>query len=674
MILNHKFEIRFRDDLSFKLVSGDRYLGQGRFSFWSGRKSLLRGNARLVEISDPIMIDGPLGQGTYWTIQWIAQDGEHQIQILLKVYSYPHWSNAFIFEFSIKNLDDIPFAFNKLDCPSIELENWFVTDKANDQTWSLQGAAVKWGQDFAFPLSVGVKRDNFLGHLDGAEGGGIPLNYIWNDRIGLAISHIEPKPKEWYMPVQVLKKNRIIRLSMQERQEYILQKGQTLTGLKTLLSLHEGDYFAPLNLYREVMTAQNIAPAQSNSQDYEPAWCSWGYEFDVHPEEITVVLPVLNELGIHWTTLDDRWFDHYGDWNPRSDTFPGGVAQMKQLVREIHHAGALAQLWWYPLAVEDGKHGWESHQYQQSALFHRYPQWVCLNKDGTVTRNNRKLAILCPALTEVQKYIADLTIRFIKDWDFDGHKLDNIYTTPACFNPAHHHSRPEESVEALAEVYKIIFSTTKAVKPISVIQICPCGTPPTFSLIPYMDQAVTADPTSSSQIRQRIKFYKALLGPKAAVFADHVELSDNGIDFASEIGPGGIPSTKFIWPPDPEVHNRVKEIWDLTPEKKAIWQSWFDIYQKYRLSEGEYLNLYDLAHDTPEAHVIRKNGHLYYAFYSGHLDLDYHGKIILRGLEKKIYRIFDYVRKQELGAVVGPEAIINVRFKGYLLLEASMES
>jgi alpha-galactosidase len=674
MILNHKFEIRFLDDLSFQLVAGDKQLGQGRFSFWTGQKGLLRGVAKLAEISDSKSIKGPLGEGNYWTIRWFTQNAEHKIQFSLNVYSYPRWADAFVFEFSVSNVGKVPFTFNKLDCPRIDLENWVNNGKGQDQTWCLQGAAVKWGQDFAFPLSVGFKRDNFLGHLEGAEGGGIPLNYIWNDEIGLAVAHIEPKPKEWYMPVYVRRKNKITRLIMQERREHTLEQGQTFTGIKTLLSLHHGDYFEPLSLYREVMAVQHICPAKPNLEDYEPEWCSWGYEFDVHPQEIIGVLPVLKELGIHWLTLDDRWFDHYGDWNPRADTFPGGVAQMRQLVEEIHHAGALAQLWWYPLAVEDGNFRWSSHRYQLSDLLLSHPNWICLNKDGTVARNNRKLAILCPAIPEVQEFIANLTLRFIKDWGFDGLKLDNIYTTPACYNPTHNHNQPEESIEALAEVYKVILSTTKAIKPNSVIQICPCGTPPTFSLIPCMDQAVTADPTSSAQIRQRIKFYKALLGPKAAVFADHVELSNHGIDFASEIGPGGIPSTKFAWPPDPEVHHRVKEIWDLTPEKKAIWQSWFDIYRKYRLSEGEYLNLYDLAHDIPEAHVIRKDDRLYFAFFSGHVDQDYHGKIILRGLERKKYRIFEYARKQELGRVYGPDAQLNVMFKGSLLLEASREN
>jgi alpha-galactosidase len=40
---------------------------------------------------------------------------------------------------------------------------------------------------------------------------------------------------------------------------------------------------------------------------------------------------------------------------------------------------------------------------------------------------------------EVQAYYKQLTERFIHDWDFDGHKLDNIYAMPRCYNPAHHH-------------------------------------------------------------------------------------------------------------------------------------------------------------------------------------------------------------------------------------------
>ena len=56
-------------------------------------------------------------------------------------------------------------------------------------------------------------------------------------------------------------------------------------------------------------------------------------------------------------------------------------------------------------------------------------------------------------------------------------------------------------------------------------QSCPCGTPPSLAWLPFMDQAVTADPVGAVQVRRRIKMYKALLGPESAVYGDHVELT-----------------------------------------------------------------------------------------------------------------------------------------------------
>jgi len=68
---------------------------------------------------------------------------------------------------------------------------------------------------------------------------------------------------------------------------------------------------------------------------------------------------------------------------------------------------------------------------------------------------------------------------------------------PPCYNFPPHHERPEDSLAAFAEVYSLIHETTRMLKPHSVTQICSCGTPPTFSLLPHYDQTVTADPTSS---------------------------------------------------------------------------------------------------------------------------------------------------------------------------------
>ena len=118
-----------------------------------------------------------------------------------------------------------------------------------------------------------------------------------------------------------------------------------------------------------------------SGEAYNVSWCGWGYEFNVTPAQMLGTVPKLKEFGIKWATLDDRWFNTYGDWEPRADTFPGD--SIKKMTDDFHKQGILVQLWWLPLAVEDGKGKWESHKYIVSKVVQEHPEWLLLNKDGT---------------------------------------------------------------------------------------------------------------------------------------------------------------------------------------------------------------------------------------------------------------------------------------------------
>jgi len=200
-----------------------------------------------------------------------------------------------------------------------------------------------------------------------------------------------------------------------------------------------------------------------------------------------------------------------------------------------------------------------------------------------------------------------------------------------------------------------------------------------------MDQAVTADPVGSIQVRRRVKMYKALLGPRAAVYGDHVELTritgassgneqDLGSDFASTLGTGGVLGTKFTWP---DYGPKFKNVY-LTPGKEAHWKEWINLYNQKMLSKGEFLNLYVYGFDVPEAYAIAKDGHMYYAFYSPGAtspktpaSLSWNGEVELRGLAPgKTYHISDYVNHRDLGIVTGPRGKLKVQFTDSLLLEA----
>ena len=88
------------------------------------------------------------------------------------------------------------------------------------------------------------------------------------------------------------------------------------------------------------------------------------------------------------------------------------------------------------------------------------------------------------------------------------------------------------------------------------------------------------------------------------------------------------------------------------------------------MPEGSYRGeLYDIAFDRPEAHVVENDSHLYYAFYADRWD----GPIELRGLGRGRYTVVDYVNGRPLGTVAGNSNRLQVSFTQYLLLEATPE-
>jgi alpha-galactosidase len=331
---------------------------------------------------------------------------------------------------------------------------------------------------------------------------------------------------------------------------------------------------------------------------------------------------------------------------------------MKALVDKIHAEGLRAQLWWLPLGTRP-----------EAELVRNHPELLLLNADGS----KQKISFfndwyLCPADPAVVEHHRRLVGKMIREWGFDGLKLDGMHMNgaPPCYNPAHKHTRPEESVEAMPQFFKMIFETARSIKPDVLVEWCPCGTAASFYTLPYLNMSVASDPRGSFQVRSKGKTLKALHGDSTAYFGDHVELSTGHDDFASTIGVGGVVGSQFTWPPGSARGNR----YDLSPAKEALWAKWIAIYKDKMLSRGEYLGgLYDIGFDRPEAHAIRKQSSLYYSFFAP----SWKGKVELRGLTDRSYRITDYENGKDLGTVHGPTAHVDLSFEKHLLIEAKPE-
>ena len=519
--------------------------------------------------------------------------------------------------------------------------------------WTFSGASHQDRRDWVLPVGAGFDQRNFMGMNASDYGGGTPAVDVWNRDCGLAVGHLDVVPRLVELPVRAVPDG--ASLAVECKQAATLQPGDTLDTLDTFLTLHTGDYFAALDNYRQAMAARGLRSPDCPPECYEPIWCAWGYERDFTIPRMVGTLQKAKELGLEWAVLDDGWQNNEGDWKLDSKKFPNGEADMRGLVDSVKQAGLKARLWITPLAVDPG-----------SDLLHDHTDMLLLDKDGAPQLISWWNSLyLCPAYEPTIEMTRQWVRKIFGEWGYQGLKIDgqHLNGVAPCYNPAHKHARPEESFEKLQDFWKMVYDTAREINPNAVVELCPCGTSYAFHNFPYMNQAPASDPLSSWQVRHKGKTLKALMGRNAPYAGDHVELSDGGQDFASTIGIGAVLSTKFTWPLDP----KPKDSFLLTPEREAKWRKWIGIYRDKMLANGVYRGeLYDIAFDKPEGHVVEKEGRVYFAFFAPRWD----GPVEIRGLGAGRWRLRDYVEDKEVGVVEGGRHRLTLRFEHALLLEA----
>jgi alpha-galactosidase len=522
--------------------------------------------------------------------------------------------------------------------------------------WSYQSGSYEKRPDWVLPLKAGFKQENYMGMNQPDYGGGTPVVDVWRRDVGIAVGHLEMSPKLVSLPVTMPDATHAT-VAVEFKHSFVLKPGETLKTFPTFVAVHQGDYFQALRDYRDKMLAQGVRFDAAPDSAFQPVWCAWGYGRKMTSSQLLGALPVVKKLGFGWVTLDDGWQTAQGDWFLNPKKYPNGDADMRALVDKIHAEGFKAQLWWAPLAADPG-----------TELVKKHPEMLLLNADGS----KQKISYwnswyLCPADPDVVEYHKAIVVKAMRDWGFDGLKLDGQHMNgaPPCYNPAHKHARPEESVEAMPKFFQAIYETAQQIKPDALVEFCPCGTGYNFFTLPFMNMTVASDPESAWQVRLKGKTLKALQGDSMAYFGDHVDMVKD--DIASTVGVGGVIGTNFTWPLG---SGGSREGRALTPAREELFQKWIGIYKAKMLSRGEYLGtLYDLGFDLPETHAIRKDGNLYYAFYAP----QWSGKVTLRGLGERNYRVTDYVDGKDLGTVHGPAATLDVKFDKHLLIEARPE-
>jgi alpha-galactosidase len=322
---------------------------------------------------------------------------------------------------------------------------------------------------------------------------------------------------------------------------------------------------------------------------------------------------------------------------------------MVEFVRRVHQEGFKTSLWWYPLGVSP-----------DSKLAKEHADLLVQDENGNYPLDISDLHQLCPAYEPALRHINDVLTRAVKDWDFDGVYTDfqGLSGVPACFNKAHHHRSPLDSFQAVPKLFEMIARTLHELKRDPYNEVCICSLPHSPYNMPYYDIANASDPVNTFEVRSRIKVEKAIRGGTFAVGDCYQvpihEWTGASVpeSFESAIGTGAQLTTFYA---------------HLEDRQKALWNRWFHEYRDLGLSQAEYVNLYDLAFDKPEVHVVRKGQEMYYGIFADVWSR--RRPIELRGLDKeKTYEVYDYGNRRELGTVKGSEPYLRIAFKDSLLL------
>ena len=584
------------------------------------------------------------------------------IEKTLSIDLYDKFPNAGLISVQYRNVNASPgLRIEKEVNNSFKLDASLVNpNDGRHAYWLMQGGSYKSRPDWIFPVTDTLSAQNYMGkdETTGQAGGGLPVLDVWNQATGFFIGSIREKPTLISLPAKMDEEGY---LHIGIEYDRALAFDSIYTSIPSVIGVHSGDYFNGLTTYASIMAGRGFEMLEADETEpvYGAVWCGWGLGPDFTQAQMTGMIPTLKDLHFNVVTVDDGWFESYGDFVPKSTIFPGGDEDVAKFTAQFHEQGYPIKLWFTP-----GVGG--------AITMKQHPEWFLRDENAEMVGVDRfgvkrTAAFLCPALPEVQDYYREIVDLVIRKWGYDGFKMDFEITNAMgeCYATDHGHSSALASFEALPELFKIISEESRKLKPQAILEMCPCGMFPSFYKMPYYNQAVASDPNSTWQIRHRGKTIKALMGPRAAFYGDHIERFYDNNNFASMLGVGGIPGSKFVAVETDDGFLGKKYPVYLDEGRRENFETWLKVYKDHRLASGEYLNLYDIAYDKPEAHLIRKNNTLYYAFYAD----EWSGEVEFRGLDDKEYEIIDYVNDKQIGKIKDGGKL-KIAFTDYLLVKA----
>jgi len=543
-------------------------------------------------------------------------------------------------------------------------------ERYGDAGWPLDGTDLwafhprnwTWGEDFIFPVTPGLELDGsniLVTEREGGYrifGGGLPAVSFTNPQMTLTLGYLAPRPKLVQFPIRVMKGTVAVGIERKlglGSEKPMLSPGDTLDVLPIFLDLHFGDFYEGIRVMSQMHQDLGLALRNPPIADLmAPAWSNRGNGSSWDKQYILDHLPLLRQYGIKWIHMGDPWQDNLGDYGV-SNRF-ANPEDLRGFLTYLHDEGFYITAFFSDLLVDCEARAATAH-----------PEYFVQQQDGSPLRVHsfgRSHYVLCPAYPPARRFVRWASERLAGFYGFDGVKNDGHTIPLPCYHPAHNHEYPEQSVENYPLMQKTVYETFARLKPKGfVVAFCFDGVVPFFYQHHYTTRPwPNADQTSEKQARWKQKLYKAIFGPERVLLDDHSD-----VKYLS-----GKQGTWYLGPISGLAMGSVLEtaIGPGYDYQNHHYDEIFAAYHREMLPDGgEYLSLYNVIHDKPECHVVRKDGSLYFGFFADKFD----GTLELRGLKDgTYYRVVDYVQGREYPNVKasGSKARLALRFDCYLLL------
>jgi alpha-galactosidase len=177
--------------------------------------------------------------------------------------------------------------------------------------WSYQSGSYEKRPNWVLPLYTNFRQENYQGMNASDYGGGTPIIDVWRRDVGMAVGHVEPRPKLVSLPVSMPDPAHAS-IAVRFTKDISLSPGESFHTFRTFVAVHQGDYFRTLADYRHFMMKQGFQTATAPDDAFGAIWCAWGYGRSVQPQQVYDTLPTVKRLGFVWVTLDDGWQNNVG--------------------------------------------------------------------------------------------------------------------------------------------------------------------------------------------------------------------------------------------------------------------------------------------------------------------------------------------------------------------------